>query len=106
MCRAYGFSGSPAGVKGREYGDCVPEIVPGVPGLGVPIGLPSFEGSNESPVAPIPWFGAWFGRDGIAPVVPSTIDRGRELDERGSRACAAAEGLTSTCGDNEVGGAS
>lgn len=50
----YGLFGSPAGVKGREYGDCVPETVPGVPGLGVPIGLPSLEGGNESPVAPIP----------------------------------------------------
>lgn len=42
----------------------------------------------------------------MAPLVPSTIDRGRELEERGSRACAAAEGLASTCGGNEVGGAS
>lgn len=106
MCRAYGSLGSPAGVNGREKGDCVPDGVPGVPGLGVPIGLPSFDGGNESPVAPIPWFGACFGRDGMPPVVLSIIDRGREFEERGSRACAAADGLASACGDNEVGGAS
>lgn len=84
----------------------MPDVVPGVSGLGVPIGLPSFEGGNESPVAPMLWLGACFGREGTPPVFPSTIDRGRELVECGSRACAAADGLPSVWGDREVGGAS
>jgi hypothetical protein len=64
-----------------------------VPGRGVLVGLTSWEAAGESPRGSI-LDGGCFGWVGT-PVEPSYVDRGRAPVDCGSRACAAADLLSS-----------